>query len=740
MWMLLLLAQFAAGGRLSGVNVGVVITAPTTASSYNAGTASTITVSGTSASDRTITGCTWSDSLGGSGATTGTTTWSILSLALTVGPNVITVICTNIVGTTSQASITITRTSGSSNPIDASRRMDWSAAGIPGGIPTRTTICSTLGTAGQAPSFNQSSVTSTTINNAVSTCGTDQVVLLNPGTYTLSTGIIVQRSHLVLRGFGANQTILNFTGGNGCHGGYGSFVNMCITPTDNNFSTGPSNTATWTAGFTQGSTTITLSSVTNLKVGSLLILDQTDDSAVGAGLLVCQDNGISPPCSLEGNSGAQRPSREQEQIVTVASCDGNSTTGHACVSGATVGITPGLYQDNWSSGKTPGAWWASNPITLVGVEDLTVDYSGNAGDKGIFISDCLYCWVRGLRSIDSGKAHIEIVQSAHSQVQDNYLFLTQSSASQSYGVEALSASDDLYINNISQYVATPWMINGPCTGCVVAYNFSINNLYTASAHYNLPSTNQHTAGTAMLLYEGNVGGMFSADVFHGTHNMVTSFRNRWAGTQPACWVSGSYPTITFGACTGQLITHDLHSYSRYYNIVGDVLGTAGVHNFYQQYTGGPSSGPSIYEIGFGNSESGHPTVLPDTLVLATLFRWGNWDAVSNAVRWCGNALNTGWVIGCASTTEVPSGLSAYANPIPSTETLPPSEFLNAMPAWWPVAKPWPPIGPEVTGGNIAGTGGHAYTLPAQDCYLNIIGGPADGTGTVLTFNRTTCYP
>jgi hypothetical protein len=45
----------------------------------------------------------------------------------------------------------------------------------------------------------------------------------------------------------------------------------------------------------------------------------------------------------------------------------------------------------------------------------------------------------------------------------------------------------------------------------------------------------------------------------------------------------------------------------------------------------------------------------------------------------------------------------------------------------------------VTGGNVANVGGHAYSIPAMDCFLSTMGGPADGTGSVLSFNASTCY-
>jgi hypothetical protein len=62
-----------------------------------------------------------------------------------------------------------------------------------------------------------------------------------------------------------------------------------------------------------------------------------------------------------------------------------------------------------------------------------------------------------------------------------------------------------------------------------------------------------------------------------------------------------------------------------------------------------------------------------------------------------------------------------------------------LPVWWPLAKPWPAIGPEVTGGNISGLGGHAHTIPAEDCYRDHMNGPADGSGPVLSFNAQRCY-
>ena len=66
--------------------------------------------------------------------------------------------------------------------IDTSRRVDWSRVGIPGDIPTRTTICASL----------NPGATAAEINNAIAACPSGQVVFLNPGIYNLSAGIDVR--------------------------------------------------------------------------------------------------------------------------------------------------------------------------------------------------------------------------------------------------------------------------------------------------------------------------------------------------------------------------------------------------------------------------------------------------------------------------------------------------------------------------------------------------------------------
>src|SRR5258706_400153 len=130
------------------------------------------------------------------------------------------------------------------------------------------------------------------------------------GTFNLAAGVdFANHSNVTLRGAGPTQTTLVFSKSVNCSGMGG---NICVRNQDISWSGGPSNSASWTAGYAKGATTITLDKMTNLKVGSVLILDQMNDDADGGGVYVCSTKGV---CAEEDPGGAGRPGREQMQFV-----------------------------------------------------------------------------------------------------------------------------------------------------------------------------------------------------------------------------------------------------------------------------------------------------------------------------------------------------------------------------------------------------------------------------------------
>ena len=573
-----------------------------------------------------------------------------------------------------------------SGVISSGRAVDWSKAGVTGGVPNRTTICTTL----------NAGATATQINNAIQNCPSGQVVFLNAGTYNISGGLVFNnKSNVTLRGAGADQTKLVFSSSYNCDG---EASDVCFISGDVNWNGGPTNLANWTAGYAPGTTVITLDSTSNLAVGDPVTLDQADDTADTGQVFVCETYALG--CTEDGpsggGSGGQRNLRAQQQIVTVTAINGKQVT-----------ISPGVYMPNWRSSQTPQAWWASTPIFSSSVENMSLDHTAAAPDSGILFFNCSGCWVKGVKSLQPNRSHVHLIQSAKCVVRDSYFYGTANAASQSYGVEVFPAGDSLIENNIFQHVAAPQVMNAACSGCVIAYNYSIDDYNTLSPGWMAQSAFMHAGGIDNLLLEGNIGAGIYSDLFHGSHNFVTLFRNRYNG----------YET----GKTSMTVPVALWPKSRYYNIVGNVLGdTALPHTIYQFGPGSTgNSNAAIYVIGTGATYSPD-----DPLVLSTLMRWGNYDIVNNAVRFV--------------SSEIPSSLSQFANSVPASQTLPASFYLSARPGWFVTpwgTPPWPAVGPDVTGGNIANVGGHAYMIPAELCYTNLT---KDSNG-ILNFSAATCY-
>src|SRR5262245_23688253 len=128
--------------------------------------------------------------------------------------------------------------------LDPSRAVDWSQAGVVGGIPSGSwTQCGATVSSGASVS---------SIQSVIDSCGTNQYVKLGPGTFNLTTGPIM-KSNMVLRGSGADQTLLVFSGDASCGGAYSD---ICFIGGDSSDWSGDPSTqpggakaATWTAGY-----------------------------------------------------------------------------------------------------------------------------------------------------------------------------------------------------------------------------------------------------------------------------------------------------------------------------------------------------------------------------------------------------------------------------------------------------------------------------------------------------------
>lgn len=615
--------------------------------------------------------------------------------------------------------------------IASSRAINWANVGPSGGIPNRTIVCATIAPEGSSGGY----VTQTDINAAIASCPSGEVVQLQAGNFYLANGIdFAQHSNVTVRGAGADQTFIYVNNGTSCDG-IGAAV--CMAGSNSGVDS-EQNVCDWTAGYTVGTTVITLAncgtttpavgSLSNLVVGSVLVLDQVDQASDNGTIWNCVALNA---CANTGNGGEARTdgpavggvtARSQQQAVTVTAINGSSIT-----------ISPAIYMPNWTSAQAPQAWFATTTIVADSAENFSLDdsaapTSGN-GTHNFLMFNCDGCWVSGVRSLYASRSHVDAQDCARCAVVNSYFYENKTHASVSYGIEGNTASDFLVQNNAfdSTTDSTP-NCNGGCEGNVYAYNYMVGSNY-GTADWFQAGMYEHASGDAMMLWEGNVESGFTSDNVHGTHFFNTLFRNWLIGNQNGCYTA---------PCSAQTIPVQMYAASRYFNVIGNVLGDPGYHTSYTcAATTSASCGSanvSIYALGYTGNGGGVNTSIVgfctnpptcstfgdyDPMTSESLYRWGNYDVQTAAVRWCGNSSDPGWSTTCASTSEIPTTLASYAQTVPSSTTLPASFYLSAQPSWWATkygTPPWPAIGPDVSAG--PGPGGFAYQIPAELCFLN----------------------
>jgi len=586
--------------------------------------------------------------------------------------------------------------------LPTNRAIDWSYSGIPGGIPS--------GAWTQCGPTIASGASTATINSAIASCGTNQYVLLGAGTFSLSASIVVNRSNVVLRGSGPTQTIITLNGhdvffGNG-NGGQGST---------------PSGIASTTLStLTQGSTTLTVGSTTGFSAGMVVAIMENNEAWV-------------QPTGNENNENASWC----RSPLNFFGCSTMSAFQYAKVTSVTDGThlvidAPGLAQ-TYNSGLSPIVirWSTSGVYSHDGVENLKLNI-GNVSGDGISFVFCNECWVKNVAITGFSQSALGAIYSFFSyrnEIRDSYISAQNAGGGPTqYGIVVDRGFGTKIENNILYGVTTPVNIF-TSTGVVVGYNYT----YRTPNDNVFPQLITHRAHSYKILFEGNASARLEFDFVHGSSSHNTAFRNYLTGTEP----NGSNYRVPFQA----------DAWNRYMNVVGNVLGNSTYHTAYEctlsHNTGG--SDTMIYDLGWYNGCELNNSANYDTVVESSLVRWGNWDAVSyRASGSHGTHYCTGTASGVAGAdaynTNCLASENASSDPTfpglssPST-ALPVSFYLAAKPSWWG-AVAWPANGPDVTGGNIATTGGHANKIPAQVCYET---SAKDGKGFLTAFDASACY-
>jgi hypothetical protein len=588
--------------------------------------------------------------------------------------------------------------------LDPTRAIDWSKAGA-GAIPARTTICSTLGSPGQAPTFVQS-VTVSQINAALSSCSTGQTVLLNPGTYNTAGGTIRIPSNVTLRGSGPTRTIIAETNTPSS----GPLIPIIQFGTQSSHPYGPEpNSGTSTAitgGTAQGSTQITVASTSGISVGTLLVLSQND-------LSYMTDVGDEGACSycqgVGGNSG---------QTVQVTAISGNTLT-----------ISDPLYIGYTNS---PLAYPFSVGCTHAGLENLHIYASGAQTANGtgfgyspnINMTGTIYSWVKNVESDFADGDHMQILFSMHNTVRDSFFHdgfnhgpgTADDAVKLNYKVSA-----NLIENNIFWRQHSSLMLQWGASGNVISYNYSTGNIAGAGSDFLLEDFSFHGAHPMMNLFEGNVTTHYQQDSIHGSSSHSTIFRNYSTGTNINLAPTDNRGALQIGSPiqdAGGVIGFSMDHLAQYNNMVGVINGSdypvntlSVISRAVAPNNSSYGSGPACISVGFVSASDSYSS--PNNADTTMLYQ-GVMDCKAGTFQW-------------------ENGV----------QTLPASFYLSAKPGWWGSVA-WPPIGPDVTGGNFSdwvnatatAARGHVNKIPAINCFNS---STSKGTTNVTTFDANVCY-
>jgi hypothetical protein len=676
--------------------------------------------------------------------------------------------------------------------------INWNTVGLPGGIPSGsyTQSGSTL-LAATAPCSNGSGDCTATIQTALNACGVNHFVLLGAGTFKISTVSVPSTCQLTGTDInGANATILS-SSSTGSGGTILLGASAASAPST-------SNDTAITGGLSAGSTVITVASAAHIPNGSLLSISELNDSTFGVSIggsegnctfcdgnysgsradgqtvLVTNVSGTSITISpaLYKTYGATLPNwaasatefagsnltnggHAYRQTISNATSPFNCTTGSSAPAFSTSGgsVTDGTcaWLDLGVGTTTMPLATPFTPATInAGVANLQIlSNATSTGNSTIVVVEAQNFWIHNVETNYTDGDPVDVFWSMGGEISQNYFSNSQLHGAGTYDScvrLAEKTSNVLVQNNILERLHVSIMLEWGASGNVIAYNYAQAGFDTGSSDVVIGGVDYHGAHPMFNLHEGNVWIQVYHDSVWGTSSDNTSFRN-WVqgagqvnfpiavgrntvnptGSLVFCGsLTSSTSCVPFTASRAFQVAYT----SSNQNFVGNVVGST------QQATNiGFGSGVTVYNAGSGQTDAVQwPTTrVFDTTMYGYSFGYGESADTGSWTFDGAHAFSTAFLHGNYGFT---SGAIVWSGSV--THTLPASFYLASKPAWWPLALPYPSIGPDVTGqtgpgGHVSLTGGN----PAQACFNGTMGGSNGAPGSPLASftlaNIATCF-
>ena len=367
--------------------------------------------------------------------------------------------------------------------IPAERITNWNHAGYRGVIPVYDSIKNIIDYGG---SGNGLTVNNAPLQNAIAALNGHNGVIYFPSGTFIFTAAIVLRSGLVLKGEGANNTMLQFNL---------SGANDLIT----------------IAG-TAATTAIKIISAA-FKDQSALLVEDASSLQPGDFIQIRQNDAtFLNDIWAAGSVG---------QIVQIESISGDSVyLKNELRMNYNLSDTPKIRKLNVASG--------------VGIECLKIKRL-DATTIGLPRSNIYFycaanCWLKGIESDSSNFAHVQVTNSTNIEITNCYFHGSFSyDTGNGYGISCEFTSGECLVeNNIFKHLRHAMLLQAGANGNVFDYNYSIEPHKSESVPYDLSGDIVFHGNFPYLnLVEGNIVQNIIIDVSHGMNGPGnTLFRNR----------------------------------------------------------------------------------------------------------------------------------------------------------------------------------------------------------------------
>lgn len=513
-----------------------------------------------------------------------------------------------------------------------------------GGIPARSTVCSTLAPrGGELDDKDQ-------IQAAIDACPIGQVVQLRAGTFVVNSGFLLISKGITLRGAGPSQTTLAKTNGaKPFQEAAGPNPSPLIIVGPSRYSTtsdptGVVGSANLTADAIAGAYTVKVASAAGFSAGQFVLLDeasgagwQTDPQGRGQiwaspdwrvvwrkhnpTVPYVDDFGADeyPTTPRTAGSWFSRPDRPTAEVRQVAS-----------VSGSTITFTTPIHISYRRSHGAQLSYYGQPHVVNAGVEDLKL-VGGNDGN--LRFQWAAQSWARNVDSTMWHGAAFAIDDSFRIELREFYVH-DAAWAQPGGGGYAISLSNGtaevLVENGIAVRANKLIVARSAGAGSVFGYNYmDMSYINTNGSWIEAGLNASHMVGGHHVLFEGNYSHNADSDDIHGNSIYHTFFRNHLRGIRaPFDNQAGGRIDDAVQPRNGPKRCVGLMAYSYWMSFAGNVLGAAGKMDgwVYETTFGGR---PGIWMLGW-DAVKPYPI---DSKVAATTLRHGNFDYVTNSVKW-----------------------------------------------------------------------------------------------------------